>query len=54
MTDDMKRLLSDGKHGVKQEYIGRTIEVEFFERNKYGNCEHPRFIRLREEVEIEG
>ena len=54
MTDEMKAKLSDGNHGVKSEYIGRIIEVEFFERNKYGNCEHPRFIRLREEVEIEG
>lgn len=51
ITDEMKNLLSNGSWGVKQEYIGRTIEVEFFERNKYGNCEHPRFIRLREEIE---
>lgn len=51
MTDEMRSMLSDGNFNVKQEYIGRTIEIEFFERNKYGNCEHPRFIRLREELE---
>lgn len=54
MTDEMREKLSDGNHSVKPEYVGRVIEVEFFERNKYGNCEHPRFLRLREEVEIEG
>lgn len=51
ITDEMKAKLSNGLHNIKPEYIGKTIEVEFFERNKYGNCEHPRFIRLREEIE---
>lgn len=51
MSDALKSFFSDGKHQVRPEFIGRTIEVEFFEKNKQGNLEHPRFIRLREEEE---
>lgn len=36
---------------IKPEYIGRIMEVEYMEKTTDGNLRHPRFIRLREEIE---
>lgn len=51
MTDDMKQLLSDGHHKVRREYLKRWMEVEYMEKTSDGNLRHPRFIRIREEIE---
>lgn len=51
LTDDERRKFSDGKHGIKPEYIGRVIEVEYMEKTSDGNLRHPRFKRLRPEIE---
>lgn len=50
--DDAEReKMSDGHHAVKPEYIGRYMELKFMEKTKDKKLRHPRFIRLREEVE---
>jgi bifunctional non-homologous end joining protein LigD len=54
ITDELRSQLSDNSHCIKPEYIGRTMEVEYMERTKDGNLRHPRFIRLREEIEKNG
>ena len=51
ITDHTKTIMSDGEHSIKPEYIGRTMEVEFMEKTADGNLRHPRFVRLKEEVE---
>ena len=51
LTDDMRAQMSNSNHMIKPEYIGRTIEVDYMERTSDGNLRHPRFIRLREEIE---
>ncbi len=51
MTDYMKARMSDGKHNILPQYKGRIMEVEFMEKTADGNLRHPRFVRLREEVE---
>lgn len=51
LSDSMKTTLSDGNHGIKDEYIGRWMEVEFMEKTSDGNLRHPRFVRIREEEE---
>jgi ATP-dependent DNA ligase len=53
ITDELREMLSDGNHGIKEEYIGRVMEVEFMERTSDGNLRHPRFVRIREELEHE-
>lgn len=50
ITDKLKERLSES-HIIKPEYVGRCMEVEFFERTEDGNLRHPRFIRIREEIE---
>lgn len=50
-TDEMKDILSTGNHGIKPEYLGRIMEVEYMEKTKDGNLRHPRFVRIREEIE---
>lgn len=48
IEDDMKILLSDGCHGIKKEFIGKTLEIGAMEQiAKTGAYRHPRFIRLR-------
>lgn len=51
LTDADRAMFSDGKHGIKEQYIGRVIEVEYMEKTKDGNLRHPRFKRLRPEIE---
>ena len=51
MTDDMKARMSDGYHRVHPTYHGRIMEVEYMEKTADGNLRHPRFVRLREEIE---
>lgn len=49
--DTEKGQMSDGHHRVKSHLIGRYMELKFMEKTKDGKLRHPRFIRLREEVE---
>jgi ATP-dependent DNA ligase len=49
--DAEKQKMSDSKHGIKPEYIGRYMELKFMEKTKDKKLRHPRFIRLREEIE---
>lgn len=51
MTDDMRARMSDGCHRVLPMYHGRIMEVEYMEKTADGNLRHPRFVRLREEIE---
>lgn len=51
ITDELKKLFSDGKHAIKPEYVGKIMEVEYMEKTKDGNLRHPRFVRIREEIE---
>ena len=51
MTDDMRARMSDGCHRVHPMYYGRIMEVEYMEKTADGNLRHPRFVRLREEIE---
>lgn len=51
ISDAKRQTMSDGGHGIRPEYIGRIMEVEYFEKTTDGNLRHPRFVRLREEVE---
>lgn len=51
MTDYMRAQLSDGHHNILPQYEGRVMEVEFMEKTSDGNLRHPRFVRLREEIE---
>lgn len=50
-TDTEKEEMSDGYHRVKRELIGKYIELKFMEKTKKGRLRHPRFIRIREEIE---
>ena len=52
ITDDLRELLSD-RHRIKDGFIGKTMEVEFMEKTSDGNLRHPRFIRIREDIEHE-
>lgn len=52
ITDNLREILSDS-HKIKHEYIGRTMEVEFMEKTTDGNLRHPRFVRIREDIEHE-
>lgn len=56
MTDFMKASLSDSDnlHTIKKDYIGRVMEVEYMEKTSDGNLRHPRFVRIREEIEKNG
>jgi ATP-dependent DNA ligase len=49
--DAEKMVMSDGKWSVKPEYVGRYMELKFMEKTKDKKLRHPRFIRLREEIE---
>lgn len=51
ITDFTRQLMSDGKHQIKTKYIGRWMEVEYMEKTADGNLRHPRFVRVREEIE---
>lgn len=51
ISDEIREQLSDGNHGIKDEYIGRIMEVEYMEKTSDGNLRHPRFVRIREEIE---
>lgn len=51
ITDEKKEILSDGKHGINKEYIGRKMEVGYMEASKEGVLRHPRFIRIIPEGE---
>jgi len=54
IDDSMKMLLSDGKHGIKAEYLGQTMEIGAMEQiKKTGAYRHPRFIRLRPDKNAE-
>lgn len=50
-TDSDKAQMSDGKCNVKGEYVGRWMELKYMEKTREGNLRHPRFIRLRNEIE---
>jgi len=54
IDDQMKELLSDGNHGIKEEYIGTVIEIGAMEQLKSGAYRHPRFVRLRPDKDAEG
>lgn len=53
MTDNLRAQLTSSlsKHSLNPDYLGRIIEVEYFEINQYGSLEHPRLKRIREEIE---
>ena len=53
IDDQMKELLSDGNHGIKEEYIGTVIEIGAMEQLKSGAYRHPRFVRLRPDRDAE-
>lgn len=48
---DEERAKMSENHQVKPCYLGRWMELKFMEKTKDGKLRHPRFIRLREEVE---
>jgi ATP-dependent DNA ligase len=51
ISDEIREKLSDGHHSIKLDYIGRVMEVEYMEKTSDGNLRHPRFVRIREEIE---
>lgn len=51
ISDFTRQLMSDSHHQIKPEYIGRWMEVEYMEKTADGNLRHPRFVRVREEIE---
>lgn len=51
ISDEIREQLSDGNHGIKPEYLYRVMEVEYMEKTSDGNLRHPRFVRIREEIE---
>lgn len=54
IDDEIKELLSDGKHGIKKEYLGRVMEIGAMEQiKKSGAYRHPRFLRLRPDKNAE-
>lgn len=54
IEDEMKELLSDGRHEIKKEYIGQVMEIGAMEQiKKSGAYRHPRFIKLRPDKNAE-
>jgi len=54
IEDEMKELLSDGRHEIKKEYIGQVMEIGAMEQiKKSGAYRHPRFIKLRPDRDAE-
>lgn len=49
--DDEEKTLMSRCHQVKPEFLGRYMELKFMEKTKDGKLRHPRFIRLRDEIE---
>lgn len=52
ITNELRAELSYGRL-LKSEYVGKTMEVEFMEKTTDGNLRHPRFVRIREDIEHE-
>lgn len=51
ISDFTREHMSDGCLHILPKYIGRWMEVEYMEKTSDGNLRHPRFIRVREEIE---
>ena len=49
-SDEERERMSEN-YQVKPCYMGRWVELKFMEKTRDGKLRHPRFIRLREEVE---
>lgn len=49
MNEDIRKMLSDGKHGLNKAHYGRVIEVYAMEILPSGVLRHPVFMRFRDD-----
>ena len=47
INEKMKKKLSDGEHGIKEEYLNTVMEIKAMEQMESGAFRHPTFVRLR-------